>query len=196
MTGTADVRVPGPLLPGTGAPAPVAAAREAAAPDARGPRPVALPLLTAVASLAALGGAAWLGAVRTVVHQCLTIDGPLALLGVRLALLEDAADCPTGVALPAGASHGAVLALGLVLPLVALHAALGALGLGLAALLLRAAGTVRTVLGAVLRPLPRVAHARPAGGPRPAPAPHAGHVRPAVLARALHPHRGPPAALA
>ncbi|MCG7287187.1 hypothetical protein MHY85_14560 [Cellulomonas sp. ACRRI] len=194
MTGTADARVPGPLLPGAAVPGERAAG--APAPSGRARRPVALPLLTAVASLLALGGAAWLGAVRTVVHQCVTIDGPLALLGVRLALLEDAADCPTGVALAPGTSHGAVLALGLVLPLVALHAVLGALGLGLAALLVRAAGTARTVLGAVLRPLPRAAHARPAGAPRPAPAARAGHARPAVLARALHPHRGPPAALA
>ncbi|TKR22109.1 hypothetical protein FA014_18220 [Cellulomonas hominis] len=194
MTGTADARVPGPLLPGAGAPGP--AAPGAAAAVARARRPAALPLLTAVASLVALGGAGWLGAVRTVVHQCVAIDGPLALLGVRLALLEDAADCPTGVALPVGASHGAVLALGLVLPLVALHAALGALGLGLTALLLRAARTVRAVLGAVLRPLPRAARGRLTVTPRPAPAARAGHARPAVLARALHPHRGPPAALA
>jgi len=101
-----------------------------------------------------------------------------------------------GVALPAGASHGAVLALGLVLPLVTLHAALGALGLGLTALLLRAARTVRAVLGAVLRPLPRAARGRLTVTPRPARAARAGHARPAVLARALHPHRGPPAALA
>lgn len=184
MTGTADARVPGPPLPGRGS------------RPSRVPRAALLPLLTAVASLVALAGAGWLGAVRTVVHQCVTIDGPLAVLGVRLAVLQDAADCPTGVALTPGASHGVVLALGLVLPVVALHAALGALGLGLAALLLRAAGTARSVLGAVLHALPRAVPARPAGAARPAPATRPGHPRPAVLARALHPHRGPPAALA
>lgn len=185
MTGTADARVPGPVLPGSGR-------RRAAVV----PRAGLLPLLTAVASLAVLGGAGWLGAVRTVVHQCVTIDGPLALLGVRLAVLQDAADCPTGVALTPGASHGAMLALGLVLPVVALHATLGALGLGLAALLLRAAGTVRSVLGAVCRALPRAEQARPTRPARTAPAARSHHPRPAVLARALHPHRGPPAALA
>lgn len=186
MTGTADAREPGPVLPGRG--------RRGRGPGF--PRAALLPLLTAVASLAALGGAAWLGAVRTVVHPCITIDGPLALLGVRLAVLQDAADCPTGVALTPAASHGAVLALGLVLPVVALHAALGALGLGLAALLLHVSGTARAVLGAVLHALPRAVRPRPAGAPRPAPAARTHHPRPAVLARALHPHRGPPAALA
>ncbi|WP_147795485.1 hypothetical protein [Cellulomonas sp. Y8] len=183
MTGTAAPRVPGPVAPGSES-------------RRRAHRAALAPLLTAAASLAVLGGAAWLGAARTVVHPCVTIDGPLAVLGVRLSVLQDAADCPTGVALTPAASHGAVLALGLVLPVVALHAALGALGLGLVALLLRAAGPVRAVLGAVLHALPRAVRPRPAGAPRPAPAGSSHHPRPAVLARALHPHRGPPAALA
>jgi hypothetical protein len=161
------------------------------------PRVPAGPLLTAVASLLALGAALWLGAARTVVHHCLTIDGPLALLGVRLTLLRDAADCPTGtLALTPAASHGAVLALGLVLPVAAAHAALGAVGLGLAALLLRASRTARAVLGSVVRALPRPTAPRPVRAARLAPVWRAGSPRPAVLARALHPHRGPPVALA
>lgn len=190
MTGTADAREPGPGAPGVGgAGLPGLAARGAA--SAR--RPGLLPLLTAVASLLALGGALWLGALRTVVHACVTLDGPLALVGVRLQLLQDAADCPTGVALTPAATQGAVLALGLVVPVVALHAALGALGLGLTALLLGAARTARSVLGAVVRALPRPAAARPAGVVRPAPVRGVDHPRVAVLARALHPYRGPPA---
>lgn len=177
MTGSGDVRL------------------RAAVPAAR--RTPAGTVLTAAASLLALGAALWLGAARTVVHHCLTIDGPLALLGVRLTLLQDAADCPTGtLALTPAASHGAVLALGLVLPVAAAHAALGAAGLGLTALLLRASRTARAVLGAVVRALPRAAGPRPVRAARPAPVRRAGSPRPAVLARALHPHRGPPVALA
>lgn len=184
MTGTADARVRADV-PGTGADV---------APAPR--RVAAVPLVTALASLLALGGALWLGVTRTVVHHCLTVDGPLALLGVRLTLLQDAADCPSGtLALTPGASHGAVLALGLVLPVAAAHTALGALGLGLTALLLRASRTARAVLGAVVHALPRATAPRPVRGTRPAPAWRTGHPRPAVLARALHPHRGPPVAL-
>ncbi|GIG35432.1 hypothetical protein [Cellulomonas pakistanensis] len=180
MTGTGDARVPGAGVPGVGE-------------RGAGRRAGLLPLLTAAASLLAVGGALWLGALRTVVHACVTIDGPLALVGVRLSLLQDAADCPTGVALTPAATQGAVLALGLVVPVVALHAALGALGLGLTALLLTCARTARSVLGAVVRALPRPSAARPAPTPRPAPAWRADHPRAAVLARVLHPHRGPPA---
>jgi hypothetical protein len=183
MTGTADARVPHAPVPGR-------------APDREG-RLLATPLLAALASLLALGGAVWLVGVRTLVHQCVHVDGPLAVLGVRLTLLQDAADCPTGtLAVAPAASHGAVLALGLVLPVVAAHAALGALGLGLTALLLRAAGTARRVLGAVVRVVPRPAGFQPAGSRRGLP--FAGVVRlpAAVLARARHPHRGPPPAFA
>jgi hypothetical protein len=173
-----------------------AAARLRAAVPAATRAPLA-PLVTALASLLALGGALWLGAARTVVHHCLAVDGPLALLGVRLTLLQDVADCPSGtLALMPAASHGAVLALGLVLPVAAAHAALGALGLGLAALLLRASRTARAVLGAVVPALPRAAAPRPVPAAGPAPAWRADHPRPAVLARALYPHRGPPVALA
>lgn len=172
-----------------------AARRGAVTPAAR--RVTVAPLVAALASLLAAGGALWLGAARTVVHHCLTVDGPLAVLGVRLTLLQDVADCPTGtLALTPAASHGAVLALGLVLPVAAAHAALGALGLGLTALLLRASRTARAVLGAVVHALPRATAPRPVHAARPAPAWRAAHPRPAVLARALHPHRGPPAALA
>lgn len=177
MTGTADARL------------------RAAVPVAR--RVATAPLVTALTSVLVLGGALSIGAARTVVHHCLTVDGPLALLGVRLTLLQDVADCPAGtLALTPAASHGAVLALGLVLPVAAAHAALGALGLGLTALLLRASRTARAVLGAVVPALPRATAPRPVAAARPALAWRAAHPRPAVLARALHPHRGPPVALA
>ncbi|MFF1530490.1 hypothetical protein [Cellulomonas sp. NPDC058312] len=156
-----------------------------------------LPLLALVGSLLALGGSLWLGAARSVVHHCLTVDGPLALLGVRLELLQDVADCPTGtLALTPAASHGAVLALGLVVPVAAANAALGLLGLGLTALLLRASRTVRAVLGAVVRVLPAPRSAGPVPAARAVPRWHVDLVRPTDLVRALHPHRGPPVALA
>lgn len=173
-----------------------AGARLRAVVPAAGRVPAA-PLVAALASLLALAGALGLGVARTVVHHCLTIDGPLAVLGVRLTLLQDVADCPTGtLALTPAASHGAVLALGLVLPVAAAHAALGALGLGLTALLLRASRTARAVLGAVVHALPRPTAPRPVRAARPALVWRAAHPRPAALARALHPHRGPPVALA
>ncbi|RMI00303.1 hypothetical protein, partial [Cellulomonas triticagri] len=112
------------------------------------------PGLVAVASLLVLATGVGLGLARTLVHQCLHLDGPLATLGVRLTLLQDVADCPTGtLAMLPAPSQGAVLAIGLALPALAAHAALGALGAGLAAGLLRAVRTARGVLGAVVRAL-------------------------------------------
>jgi hypothetical protein len=155
--------------------APARARRAVPGPGLRGAGPV----LTAVAALVVL----------------LAGTG-LALLGLRLTLLQDAADCPTGtLAVAPSPAHGAVLALGLALPVVAAHAALGALGAGLAALLLRVARTARRVLGAVAHALPAAVRL-PASRPVRIPAWSAGHALPAVLARARHPHRGPPPALA
>ncbi len=155
------------------------------------------PRLAALASVLVLVVGVGSGLVRTLVHQCVHLDGPLALLGVRLTLLQDAADCPAGtLAVTPAASHGAVLAFGLVLPVVAAHTALGALGAGLAAVLLRAAGTVRRVLRAVVRALPRPAADRAAAPARLLADRPLAHALPPLLARALHPHRGPPVALA
>jgi hypothetical protein len=172
--------------------APARARRAVPGPGLRGAGPV----LTAVAALVVLLAGTGLGAARAVLHQCVHLGEPLALLGLRLTLLQDAADCPTGtLAVAPSPAHGAVLALGLALPVVAAHAALGALGAGLAALLLRVARTARRVLGAVAHALPAAVRL-PASRPVRIPAWSAGHALPAVLARARHPHRGPPPALA
>jgi hypothetical protein len=161
------------------------------------PRALLLSRLAAAAAAVAVVLGVGAGLLRALAHQCLHVDGPLALLGVRLTLLQDAADCPTGtLAMTPAASQGAVLAIGVVLPVVLAHAVLGALGAGLAAVLLRAARSVRRVLGAAAPVLPRPAGSPPARrGPVPPPGP-AGLVAPAVRARARHPHRGPPVALA
>jgi hypothetical protein len=201
MTGTADARVPRAPVPGSlsgsvPGPPPGSGSTPPGRRD-RVRRLLASPLLAALASVLALAGAVALAGVRTLVHQCLQVDGPLAVIGVRLTLLQDAGDCPTGtLAVAPAASQGAVLVLGLVLPVVAAHAALGALGLGLTALLLRAAGTARRVLGAVVRALPAPAPHGPARSRRRLPVPGAVLVTATVLARTRHPHRGPPPAFA
>lgn len=156
----------------------------------------AVTVLTAVAAVVTLVAGAGLGAARAVLHQCVHLGEPLAVLGLRLTLLQDAADCPTGtLAVAPSPAHGAVLALGLVLPVAAAHAALGVLGAGLTALLVRLARSARRVVGAVVHALPAAVRLPAARRVR-VPAWSAGHPLPAVLARARHPHRGPPAAFA
>ncbi|MBD3779797.1 MAG: hypothetical protein IE923_11110 [Micrococcales bacterium] len=182
MTGDDRARVPGP-----GVPAGVVVRRT------RTHLPAVLAALAAVAVLAA---GTTTGAARVVLHQCVRLDEPLAALGIRLSLLQDVADCPTGtLAVTPDPSHGAVLTLGLVLPVLAAHAALAAAGAGLTALLLRLAGSARRVLGAVVHALPRPAGPQPASAPQPLTW-LAERSRPARVPRERHPHRGPPPALA
>lgn len=187
MTGTAAVRAPGLVAPATAPPAPGAT---------RARRVLTSPLVTALAAVAALAGGAWFGIARAVADVCVHLDGTLAAVGLRLALVQDVADCPTGtLALVPAPSQGLVLVAALALPVLAAAGALGALLASLAAAVLRTVRAAVAALGAVVRALPRASAVAVTGTPAP-PAWSAGHPRPAALARALHPHRGPPVALA
>ncbi len=155
------------------------------------------PLLAWFGSLLGLALATGLGAARVVVHQCVTAEGPLAFVGVRLSLLRGVADCPDGtLGLVPGVPQGAVLVLSMAVPVAAAHLSFGALGLGLVAVVARAADSVRRLLAAATaRPphAPRLVvtdRIRP-GVPRPARA-VARRWRPAEV----HPRRGPPVAFA
>ncbi len=155
------------------------------------------PLLAWFGSLLGLALATGLGVARVVVHQCVTAEGPLAFVGLRLSLLRGVADCPDGtLALVPGVPQGAVLVLSMAVPVVAAHLSFGALGLGLAAVAARATDSVRRLLAA--------APARPPHAPRlvvtgrihlGAPSPDhtvARRWRPAEV----HPRRGPPVVFA
>ncbi|WP_066585488.1 hypothetical protein [Cellulomonas timonensis] len=93
---------------------------------------------------------------RVLLHACTSADGPLAMLGVRLALLQGSADCPDGsLAMDPAGAHRAVLVMSLAVPVLAAHAALGACGIGLTALLVRVVTAAGHLLRAVLHRLPR-----------------------------------------
>lgn len=191
MTGTAAARLPGPVVPAAVVPAAVVTGRAA-----RARRVLTSPLLTAVAAVAALAGGVWSGIARAVADVCVHLDGSLAAVGLRLALVQDVADCPTGtLALVPAPSQGLVLVAALALPVLAASSALGALVAVLAHAALRAVRTVRDVLVAAVRSLPRAVVVAVSEAPS-APVRAAGHRLPSALARALHPHRGPPVALA
>jgi hypothetical protein len=160
------------------------------------PRPVALRRAAALAGMIGLVGAAAAVLVtqgRVLVHPCVSADGPLGRMGVNLALLQSASDCPDGtLALSDAATSGAVLVFSVAVPVLLVHLVLGGFGVGLAAVLVRVATGVGTLLGAVLLRVP----ARPR--------PVVGRTRPFVVvpwraARApggrgprAHPRRGPP----
>jgi hypothetical protein len=160
----------------------------------RVPRPDALrphvlgALGTALAVLSVVLGAQG----RVLLHQCVTADGPLAALGVRMAVLRSAAECPEGALGLGAASTGAVLLLSVALPVLAAHLLLAACGLGLGVVTRRVAVAVRALLAAVLVPrtdLP--ARAVVATGRVPAPEPWA-HVRRDRGHDPARPRRGPP----
>jgi hypothetical protein len=187
MTGTASARLPGPVAP---------AQPHGPARALRVRRVLTSPLATAIAAVAALAGGASFGVARAVADACVHLDGTLATIGLRLALVQDVADCPTGtLALVPAPSQGVVLVAALALPVLAAASALGAVLATLAAAVLRAARTARDVLAAAVRTLPRASAVAVTEAPA-ALVRTAGHPRPAALARALHPHRGPPVALA
>lgn len=147
-------------------------------------------LLAPVAALAA--GIALSAQGRVVLHHCVRADGPLALAGVRLAVLESGADCPDGAWALGDVSRGAVVVLGVVVPVLLAHVLLAGTGLGLGAWVRRALRAARALLrtGLPVRtstPGPLVVPARPAP---PAPRVRVRHDRGLVLVR---PHRGPPA---
>jgi hypothetical protein len=109
---------------------------------ALGARPGAPAVLVAISSALLLLMGTWLGVARVVVHQCLRLDGPIGVLGLRMQLLQDVADCPDGtLALMPGAPQGMVLAFSLALPVLAGWTALGAVGATLTTLVVRAART-------------------------------------------------------
>lgn len=87
---------------------------------------------------------------RVLLHQCLAAEGPLAALGMRLAVLRSAAECPEGAVGLGTTSQGAVVLLSVALPVLAAHVLLAACGLGLGAAARRGAATVRALLAARL----------------------------------------------
>ncbi|WP_258724270.1 hypothetical protein [Cellulomonas sp. NS3] len=132
---------------------------------------------------------------RLLLHPCVSADGPLGQLGVRLALLSSATDCPEGtLAVSDAATHGAILVLSVAAPVLVAHVVVAAFGAGLTALVVRAAATAGALLRVVLVRLP----ARPrvastplrrlvvVGDPDVRP--------PGSRGLRLHPHRGPPLA--
>lgn len=150
-----------------------------------------LPAGTLAALLGVVGALAVLAPVsqgRLMLHGCLS-PGVLSPLGVRLALLSDAADCPVGSYGLGAAPRGAVLLLSVAVPALVAHLALVACGLGVGGLA-RAARDRLAALGARL-----------VGGPARAatvPAAARGFVvveHPRAVDRALlvvRSHRGPP----
>ncbi|ADG73590.1 hypothetical protein Cfla_0678 [Cellulomonas flavigena DSM 20109] len=107
---------------------------------------------------------------RVLLHQCVVADGPLASVGVRMAVLRSAVECPEGTLGLGAASTGAVLLLSVALPVVVLHLLLVACGLGLGVVLRRGAAAVASLLVAHLLPpvvavgLPAVAERRALAG--------------------------------
>lgn len=169
-----------------------ARARLAAAPRllARDVSALTVALVGGVALLRVLTGG------RMLLHACTSADGPLAMLGVRLALLQGSADCPDGsLAMDPASAHRAVLVMTLAFPVVAAHAALGACGIGLTALLVRVVNAAGRLLRAVLRRWtgPMAPHV-PARAPLTAAAGPVARLRSVRLASPLR--RGPPLRLA
>lgn len=158
-------------------------------------RPLAAALLAVGGVAVVLGVLAAQG--RLLLHPCVTADGPLGQLGVRLALLSSANDCPEGtLAVSDAAANGAILVLSVAAPVLVAHLVVGVFGAGLTALLVRAASSAGALLGAVLVRLP----GRPAAAAGPSPrglVVGAPDVRPpSTRGLRAHPHRGPPLATA
>jgi len=123
---------------------------------ARARRPLVGVAAAAAATTLAVGFAAQ---GRVMLHDCVSSGGPLGALGLRLAVLQDAADCPAGTYGLGAMSRGAVVLLSVALPVLALYVLLTACGVGLSALLVRAARQARALVGGVL---PRLRPAAPA----------------------------------
>ena len=115
-------------------------------PHRAGPR---LSLVAAVAFAGLAGVVAAHG--RVLLHDCVSASGVLGPLGLRLAVLQDAADCPEGTYGLGTMSQGAVVLLSVAAPVAALYLLLTVCGVGLSGLLVRAARQVRVLVGRTLR---------------------------------------------
>jgi len=151
-------------------------------------------LAGALGALLAVASAVLAAQGRVLLHQCVGADGPLAALGVRMAVLRSAAECPDGTLGLGSASHGAVLLLSVAVPVVATHLLLTACGLSLGVATRRGAAAVAALLASRLVPVTGVADLPVTSATRTPPA--AGR---AVLVRRdrghdpARPLRGPPA---
>lgn len=112
----------------------------------RGPHVAAARLAPVVGLVVAGLMAAVAAQGRVLLHDCVAAGGVLGPLGLRLAVLRDAADCPDGSYGLGSMSQGAVVLLSIAVPVAALYLLLTACGIGLAALLVRAARQVRLLL--------------------------------------------------
>jgi hypothetical protein len=142
---------------------------------ARARRP-ALPVLAVVVIALFTVGVVAQG--RVVLHDCVRPGAAFGSLGLNLAVLQDAAECPEGSYGLGGVSRGAVLLLSVALPVLVGYVLLTACGVGLSALLVRTARQARALLRSVLphlgldaapapvRPTSLVTDARPSA-PRP-----------------------------
>jgi len=147
--------------------------------------------VASVAAITVLGSLALPG--RIALHQCVSADGALGPLGLRLALLRDAADCPDGtVAFAPLARGGVVVLLSVAVPVLLFHLALGAGGLGIGAVLVRALRSAARVLAAALPRVPRATAAVVGQVPRFVVTARVRSLRTIDAALAAHPHRGPP----
>jgi len=122
------------------------------------------------AAVVALGAALAFASVvlvtqgRVLLHQCVVADGPFAALGVRLALLRSASECPDGTLGLGSASQGAVLLLSVTAPLLATHLLLTVCGLSLGAVARRGVAVAVAVASRLLPAVPALGAAGlPAG---------------------------------
>ena len=116
-------------------------------------------------------------------------------MALRLAVLQDAADCPEGSYGMGTVSRGAVLLLSVALPVLVGYALLAACGVGLSALVVRAARQARVLLRSVLPRLRADATSTPRPTAAPAPAGRSAVPRARVLVGSIA-RRGPPPAAA
>lgn len=149
-------------------------------------------LALVVGSLALLLGAAGTASSRLVVHSCIAADGAVGILGMRLAVLRRAADCPDGSLGLSRTGTGAVLMLSIAVPLVVAFAALALVGLSVLTLLTRVTQALRHLLRplAAALPAPLALPERRPAAPAPATDPPLRRELVASIAR-----RGPPLAV-
>jgi len=169
-----------------------AARRAVAARSARAGRVTGITATLGVLLVAVPGFAIIATHGRLVLHQCVSSDGLLGPLGMRVALLGASVDCPDGaVGLTPVARTGVVLVLSLALPAVLAHAALAVGGIGLTAALSRVTASVTALLGAVLASVPRGVEVA-AVGPARVVVWHEEPVRRLAGLAVAHRRRGPP----